>query len=117
MGPSVKVMLSYDYCYFEVAKSSDQDLTDKQVDDLRKDCMRLADKAIAQYKIAKEYQYKRSARSEERARMAREVEMINRKVEGDRTVSELATIKAFSDRNWEEYISERYDYQDDDEWM
>jgi hypothetical protein len=113
MGASVKVMLSFDYCHFEVSKSSDTDLTNDEIDTMRKDCMRLADKAIAQYKVAKDQQYVRSAREEEKKEMEREIARIGRKSENDRTVGELAKIKAFNDRNWDEYISAKYDYQDD----
>jgi hypothetical protein len=113
MGASVKVMLSYDYCHFEVSKSSDADLSNEEIDAMRKDCMRLADKAIEQYKIAKKQQSLRSARGEERENMEREVAMIEKKPESDRTPRELAKVKAYKDRNWEEYISAKYDYQDD----
>ncbi len=113
MGASVKVMLSYDYCHFEISKSTDVDLTNEEIDAMRKDCMRLADKAVAQYKIAKKQQSIRLARIEERNAMEREVARIESKPECDRTIGELAKLKAFKDRNWEEYISAKYDYQDD----
>lgn len=52
---SVKVMLSYDYSHFEASMSLENDngLTVKEIDAARKDCQRLADKAVAQYKTAK----------------------------------------------------------------
>lgn len=52
---SVKVMLSYDYCHFEICLSSDNDMTLDQVDNLRKDAQRLADKSVSQYKKAQEF--------------------------------------------------------------
>lgn len=113
MGASVKVMLSYDYCHFEVSKSSDTDLTNQEIDEMRKDCMRLADKAIAQYKIAKDACNIQMARSAEREALRREVQIIESKPENDRTIGELAKVKAFKDRDWEEYVSAKYDYQDD----
>lgn len=53
---SVKVMLSYDYSHFEVSMTleNDEGLTKKKIDEARKDCQRLADRAVEQYKIAKQ---------------------------------------------------------------
>ena len=116
MGASVKVMLSYDYCHFEISKSTDQDVSNDEIDELRKDCMRLADKAIEQYKIAKNGADVRLNRKYDYDKAMREVERINAKSEADRTIGELAIVKAFNDKNWEEYISKQYDYQDDFEW-
>jgi len=53
MSTSVKIMLSYDYCHFEVCKSTDEELTNNQTNELRKDVQRLADEAVRQYKVAK----------------------------------------------------------------
>jgi hypothetical protein len=52
---SVKVMLSYDYSHFEssISLESDNELTVKEIDDARKTCQRLCDKAVEQYKVAK----------------------------------------------------------------
>ena len=54
-GASVKVMRSYDFCHFEVSLSSvnDGEISSVEVDELRKEAARLADKAVEQYKIAK----------------------------------------------------------------
>jgi len=105
-------MLSYDYCHFEFSKSTDEDVSNEYLDNMRKECMRLADKAILQYRIAKKQQFVRSAREEELRSMKFEVECVLRKLENDRTIGEIAKVKAFNDRNWEAYISERYDYED-----
>lgn len=54
---SVKVMRSHDYCHFEVCLSTtlrNQIDAAGQVDELRKTAARLADKAVDQYKAAKE---------------------------------------------------------------
>ena len=53
---TVKVMRSFDYCHFEIAMqiSNDTEVTAQEIDDARKQAMRLADKAVEQYKIAKE---------------------------------------------------------------
>lgn len=52
---SVKVMLSYDYSHFEASMSleNDEGLSKEDIDLARKDCQRLADKAVGQYKTAK----------------------------------------------------------------
>jgi hypothetical protein len=116
MGASVKVMLSYDYCHFEISKSTDEDISNNAIDELRKDCMRLADKAIEQYKIAKAGADIRLNRKCDYDKAMRDVERINAKAEADRTVGEIATVKAFNDKNWKEYISQQYNYEDDFEW-
>ena len=54
MGASVKIMLSHDYCHFEVALSSDAAVTPVQVNVMRKKAQFLADEAVRQYKLAKE---------------------------------------------------------------
>ncbi len=52
---SVKVMLSYDYSHFEVSMQVENEsgLSLKDIDEARKSCQRLADKAVGQYKTAK----------------------------------------------------------------
>lgn len=59
---SVKVMLSYDYSHFEASMSLENEsgLTMQEIDDARKKCQRLADKAVGQYKKAKEMAAKRT---------------------------------------------------------
>jgi hypothetical protein len=59
MGASVKIMLSYDYCHFEVCKSTDENISDKEINEMRKSVQRLADEAVRQYKVAKERAAKR----------------------------------------------------------
>jgi len=53
---SVKVMLSYDYSHFEASMQleNDEGLGMKDIDNARKNCQRLADKAVGQYKTAKD---------------------------------------------------------------
>ena len=57
---SVKVMRSYDYCHFEVTLAADVQCPPDspewfgQVDNLRKKAARLADRAVAQYKVSQE---------------------------------------------------------------
>lgn len=113
MGASVKVMLSYDYCHFEVCKSTDEQLPDTAIDDMRKDVQRLANKAVVQYQIYKRMEMIRNTRKSEREQQGREVERIEAKPEGTRTLDEVAKVKAYHDRNWDEYISAKYDFEDD----
>ena len=111
---SVKVMLSYDYCHFEICKSTDEEVTNEQIDEMRKNCMRLADKAVRQYKIAKNTTGSQMIRKAEWAQLRREVAEIEKRPEDDRTPREMAKVKLLRDRDWQEYIRQRYDYED--EW-
>ena len=113
MGASVKVMLSYDYCHFEISESTDDTVTTVQIDEMRKECQRLADKAVRQYQIAKGMADRRISRQGELETLQFQVTRIMKKPEGDRTVDELAKIKTLQDRNWAEYINQKYDYEDD----
>jgi hypothetical protein len=97
---SVKVMRSYDYCHFEIVLGSDTAFTPQQVDELRKTAARLADKAVAQYKVAKENAFK--LEYDELTRQAKEVRKIGEK---DRTPEQMAILKRYQDR--------AYDYEDD----
>jgi hypothetical protein len=106
---SVKVMLSYDYCHFEVALSSDQDMTLPEIDAMRKDAMRLADKAVRQYKTAKVYATAVAYKSpkyiqEEAAHIRDHVPRL-----ADMTPEQRAICKMATDLDY------RYDYEDDEE--
>lgn len=113
MSASVKVMRSYDYCHFEVCIGCDEAATDAEIDELRKRCARLADKAVEQYKIAKSAEASKQYRKNEWDSLRREVDQIERLSEGDRTPNQQAKVKLLADRDWQKYIDERYDYQDD----
>lgn len=108
---SVKVMRSYDYCHFEICLSSDHiyDLTD--VDDLRKEAAKLADKAVEQYKAAK--QNAEEAKNDEYrlSNLKRRAADAEVKPEGDRTPEEKAAIKHLQDGYYQNRRS--YDYSDD----
>ncbi len=117
MNASVKVMRSYDYCHFEVALSIDDAASDTDVDQLRKRAQRLADKAVEQYKVAKRMYDSLAVRKAEKNQLEREVARIEEIEPGDRTPHQQAKVKLLKDRNWQEYIDQRYDYQDDwQEW-
>lgn len=106
---SVKVMRSHDYCHFEVQLGSSLPLDTAGVDAMRKEAARLADKAVAQYKVAKE-----QLELKERGvgyYEAREAERIGEIAETDRTPEEQATLKDYNDRLHR--ATRSYDYEDD----
>ncbi len=113
MGASVKVMRSYDYCHFEVCIGTDDAKTDAEIDELRKRAARLADKAVEQYKVAKNAEYHKQTRTREWEQLREEVRRIEMLPEGDRTPNQMAKVRLLRDRDWQRYIEERYDYQDD----
>lgn len=108
---SVKVMRSHDYCHFEVTLTATDLMTTPEVDEMRKEAARLADKAVEQYQIAKSEEVRRLQASSNRARDVANAEFIRAKAEGERTIQEQAMLKAFDDKLWSE--RPRYDYQDD----
>jgi hypothetical protein len=126
---TVKVMLSYDYCHFEVSKTIEPDdfnvnvemststllkgLTQKEIDEARKDCQRLADKAVGQYKKAKEMAIKRTGNSYERMQLEKEVLEINKKKDEFLTEEDKAKIKALEDYNH----AAKYNYMDDEDYV
>lgn len=114
---SVKIMLSHDYCHFEICLGSDDDMTLEQIDDMRKDAQRLADKAVEQYKIAKKARDKIVWSKEEIDRLTQEVKIIKENYpKSEWTPQQQAVIKTFDDLQYQ--ITRAYDYQDDwdDDW-
>ena len=107
---SVKVMRSHDYCHFEVCLSSSSATTPELVDELRKTAARLADKAVVQYRIAKNNASRLLSEKYEREAVVDRVKRIREIPEGDRTVKQQAELKAFDDVSWE--ASRNYDYED-----
>lgn len=111
---SVKVMLSHDYSHFEASMSLENEsgLSLKDIDEARKDCQRLADKAVGQYRTAKNIAGKRITSSYERMQLEKEVEEINKKKEEYLTPEDKAKVKALEDYNHQHW----YDYDDDGEY-
>lgn len=112
---SVKVMLSYDYSHFEasMALENDKGLSLKDIDEARKNCQRLADKAVGQYKTAKSEANKLTATSYERQQLEKEVREIRvSKKEEDWTLLEKAKVKALADYKYQTL----YDYNDDGDY-
>ena len=108
---SVKVMRSHDYCHFEVCLSSSSANTPELVDELRKTAARLADKAVAQYRIAKLNASRLLSEKCERSGVVDRAKRIEQTPEGERTVNQQAELKAFKDDLWA--AGREYDYEDD----
>lgn len=103
---SVKVMRSHDYCHFEVCLSSSDARTPEEVDALRKEAARLADKAVNQYRTAKAARARLDSINEKwRLKEAQA------KPQGARTPTEKAIIKYHADAAFAARFD--YDYQDD----
>lgn len=115
---SVKVMLSYDYSHFEVSMTLENDngLTLKEIDEARKNCQRLADKAVSQYKTAKLMAAKRIDGEYEMKNFEAECKRIKEKNEHDRTLKEIAMLKQYEDEKWREQFYYDYDYDDDENY-
>lgn len=115
---SVKVMLSYDYSHFEAAMSLENDngLSLKDIDSARKECQRLADKAVSQYKTAKIHAANRSDGEYKMKNFESECIKIKAKNEHDRTLKEIAMLKQYENEKWQEQFEYNYDYEDDENY-
>lgn len=116
---SVKVMLSYDYSHFEASMSVENEsgLTMSDIDEARKKCQRLADKAVGQYKKAKQMASNRSDGEYQMRNFQEQCERIKAKDELDRTIKEIAMLKQYEDENWQSQFMYDYDYDDDDDYI
>lgn len=115
MKGSVKIMLSHDYCHFEIALSKDGELTEAGVNDLRKSAQRLADEAVRQYKAAKEMAQNREQAVYDRKRYLDEIGRIEAVPESERNATQVAILKHHQDGEWEKQFDFDYDYDEDDE--
>lgn len=113
---SVKVMRSYDYCHFETSMSLENDsgIIPHEIDLARKDCQRLCDKAVAQYKKAKDSAAKRTDGLYQMQNFEAECKRIAAKAEHDRTLKEIGMLKEYENEKWQERFDYRYDYEDDE---
>ena len=111
-------MQSYNYCHFEAVMSieNDKGLSIDEIDEARKHCQRLTDKAIGQYKTAKEAAANRSMGEMKMRNFEDECNRIMKKEEGERTINEMAMLKQYHDENWREKFQYNYDYDDDDQY-
>lgn len=111
MKARVKVMLSYDYCHFEIALEAKVARL-SEVDELRKDAQRLADKAVSQYKIAREDASRQYIQENTRKKLSREVLVITENYpRSEWTPEQKATVKAYEDAEYA--LRCGYDYEDD----
>jgi len=115
---SVKVMLSYDYSHFEAAMSIENDngLSMQEIDEARKNCQRLADKAVGQYKTAKSLAASRTDGKYQMANFETQCKAIKAKDEQDRTIKEIAMLKQYETENWQAQFDNYYDYDDDTQY-
>ena len=114
---SVKVMLSYDYSHFEASMSLENEagINLSDIDEARKNCQRLADKAVSQYKTAKEKAAFRVDGKYKIDNFLTQIRKIEAKNEGDRTINEVAMLKQYKDENWQAQFSADYDYEDQED--
>lgn len=115
---SVKVILSYDYSHFEASMSLENDngLTMSEIDEARKNCQRLTDKAVGQYKKAKIAAANRNDGEFKMKNFEAECKRIQAKDEHDRTLKEIAMLKQYENERWQEQFDYNYDYEDDNEY-
>ena len=115
---SVKVMLSYDYSHFEasMALENEDGIELHEVDNARKMCQRLTDKAVGQYKQAKLSASRRTDGEYKIANFEKQCQQIKAKDEGDRTINEVAMLKQYENEKWQEQFYEGYDYDDDENY-
>lgn len=115
---SVTVMLSYDYSHFEASMSLENDngLSMNEIDTARKNCQRLADKAVSQYKTAKSQAANRNDGQYKMNNFETECKRIKAKDEHDRTLKEIAMLKQYENENWQAQFDYDYDYEDDENY-
>lgn len=115
---SVKVMQSYNYCHFEACMTleSDKGLTVQEIDEARKTCQRLTNKAIGQYQQGKQVAANRNDAGIKIRAFKQEIEFIQKKDPNDRTMREIGMLKQFEQENWEAQFEDNYDYDDDDKY-
>jgi len=110
---SVKVMRSHDYCHFEVCLSSSSADTPELIDELRKTAARLADKAVAQYCIAKLNASRLIGTESRKHYLGEEVKRILEMPEADRSPEQMAKVKLVADEAYWSRRESHYDYDDD----
>lgn len=115
---SVKVILSYDYSHFETSMSIENDdgLTTSEIDDARKACQRLSNKAVEQYKVFKSQAAKREDGKYQMANFETQCLSIKKKNENDRTLKEISMLKQYENENWQAQFDYAYDFDDDENY-
>jgi hypothetical protein len=114
---SVKIMLSYDYSHFETSMSLDNEdgLSNQDIDNARKECQRLCDKAVSQFKVAKQVAASRERGEHSRQRFISLCNRIEKTPDSERTPEQIATLKQRDDEAWmkRRFEYDDYDYEDD----
>lgn len=108
---TVKTMISHNYNHFEasICLENENGVTIEEINEARKDCNRLCDKAIKQYNDAKQVESRRAGLRSEKINLEREVKAIKERDEKTWSVTDKAKVKALSDHEWELL----WDYDDD----
>lgn len=108
-------MRSHDYCHFEAQSSATINQENEnpyhEADIMRKGLMRVVDKAVKQYKIAKVNAQRLESEGYMHEQERQNIERIRTIAEPERTVKQQAALKAWDDAYWAS--SREYDYQDD----
>jgi hypothetical protein len=110
---SVRILRSFDYCHFEITLGlleANAPIGLDEVDGLRKEAARLADKAVEQYKVKKNDLEQHEEDETMVNDFAEEAAAIEKKPETDRTPDEQASLKQFKDAQFR--LSRQYDYED-----
>lgn len=113
---TVKVMRSFDYCHFEIVlgattEANEQQISNADIDLLRKEAARHADKAVEQYKVAKRAILARENAGRTADMYEEEAKRISEIEDTARTPDEQATLKAYNDALFR--ANRSYDYDDD----
>lgn len=109
---TVRVMRSFDFCHFESNTTLEGDnVTLAEIDEERKSCQRLCDKAVGQYVKAKESISQKVDNSYERQQLRKEVFEIKQKPAEHWNIIEQAKVKTLDD--WD--YRDKYDYIDDEQ--
>lgn len=112
---SVSIMRSYDYSHFETSLSTDEDMTLQEIDNMRKEAMRLVDKAVKQYQIARDYErLGNQGQSYDYHELHRKVKVIRENYPmSEWTPEQKAVVKELD--NFEFALNHEYDYEDEKE--
>jgi hypothetical protein len=109
----ISIMRSYDYSHFEVSLSTDEDMTLQEIDDMRKDAIRLVDKAVKQYQIARDREKKiNNGQSYDYMELERKAKIIMENYpQSEWTPEQIATIKELTDFDYA--LGHGYDYEEE----
>ena len=115
MSASVKIMRSYDYCHFEVCLGTEDNISLDDVDKMRKEAMRLVDKAVLQYQTAKRIRdFAVSNDWDYRQLQKRAQEIKANSPESEWTPEQKAMVKDYENMTFRMNLA--YDYEDNWEW-